>query len=76
MGSFAGFSLTAARHFRVQLPLFGFLTVLTVAVCYVMVKVGGAEGAAKALAIVGFVQLAATITIFNHSKTTRPTNIP
>jgi O-antigen/teichoic acid export membrane protein len=69
MASFAGYSLTAARHFKVQMPLFSFVTALTLALCYPMVKAGGAVGAAKALAIAGFVQLAVTMTILRYSET-------
>jgi O-antigen/teichoic acid export membrane protein len=74
MASFGGYSLTAARHFQVQLPLFGFLTVLTIPLCYVMVKTGGAVGVAKAFAIVGFVQLAATLAILRYAETHRSTS--
>ncbi|MGA2962923.1 MAG: oligosaccharide flippase family protein [Candidatus Korobacteraceae bacterium] len=59
--SFAGYSLTAARHFQVQMPLFSAITVLTLALCYVMVKSGGAVGAAQALTIIGIVQLVAIL---------------
>jgi O-antigen/teichoic acid export membrane protein len=74
MASFAGYCMTAARHFQVQVPLFGFLTVMTVALCYLMVKSGGAVGAAKALAIVGFVQLAATLAVLRYTETHRSTS--
>ncbi len=74
MASFAGYSMTAARHFRVQVPLFSFLTALTVALCYVMVKAGGAVGVAKAFAIIGFVQLAATLAVLHYSESRRTTN--
>jgi O-antigen/teichoic acid export membrane protein len=68
MGSFAGYSLTAARHFRVQMPLFGFITVLTFVLCFVMVRALGATGAAKALAAVGFVQMITTIGILRYKE--------
>jgi O-antigen/teichoic acid export membrane protein len=66
MASFAGYSLTAARHFCVQMPLFGILTALTLGLCLVLVKANGAIGAAQGLAVVGFVQLAATMTILRR----------
>lgn len=75
MASFAGFSLTAARHFRVQMPLFGFITVLTFALCFVMVKAGGATGAAKALAAAGLVQLIATIGISRYMDSGKKVSI-
>lgn len=71
MASFAGYSLTAARHFRVQMPLFGFITVLTFVLCFVMVKAFGATGAAKALAAVGFVQMITTIGVLRYMEPDR-----
>jgi O-antigen/teichoic acid export membrane protein len=69
MASFGGCSLTAARHFRIQLPLFSFITAITLILCYFAVKANGATGAAKALAITGLVQLATTIAILRYSET-------
>jgi O-antigen/teichoic acid export membrane protein len=76
MASFAGYSLTAARRFRVQMPLFSFIAVLTLALCYFMVKAGGAVGVARALAIVGFVQLAATMALISSVKAGNPESHP
>jgi O-antigen/teichoic acid export membrane protein len=75
MASFAGYSLTAARHFQVQMPLFTFITALTVVLCFVMVKAGGTVGAAKALAIVGFVQLAAIMIILRYLEARKSIDI-
>src|ERR1035437_6156089 len=41
MASFNGYSLTAARHFQIQMPVFSFITALTLVFCYVMVRAGG-----------------------------------
>ena len=68
MAAFAGYSLTAARHFQIQMPLFTFITALTLGVCYTMVRANGSLGAAQALAIVGIVQLAATMIILRHKE--------
>jgi O-antigen/teichoic acid export membrane protein len=68
MATFSGYSLTAARQFRIQLPLFSFVTVLTFALSYVMVRADGAVGAAKALSIVGFVQLLAVQSILRYTE--------
>lgn len=70
--SFGGCSLTAARRFRVQLPLFSLITALTLGLCYVAVRTSGAVGAAKALAIVGFIQLIATMAILRFAERRRP----
>jgi O-antigen/teichoic acid export membrane protein len=72
MASFGGCSLTAARHFQIQMPLFGFITAVTLPLCYIMVKAGGAVGAAKTLAIVACIQLAATIAILRYTEMRRP----
>jgi O-antigen/teichoic acid export membrane protein len=61
MASFAGYALTAARHFRVQMPLFSFTALLSLGLCFVLVKHEGATGAAKAVAAVSLVQLVATV---------------
>jgi O-antigen/teichoic acid export membrane protein len=71
MASFAGFSLTAARHFRVQMPLCGFVTAVTLVLCFVMVRAEGATGAAKALAAAGFIQLVATVGILHYMESGR-----
>jgi len=75
MASFAGYSLTAARHFSVQLPLFSLITALTLVLCYLMTNNDGAVGAAKALALVGSVQLAATLAILRHAERNRTADI-
>lgn len=66
--SFAGYSLTAARHFRVQMPFFSFITILTFAACFAMVRAEGATGAAKALAAVGLVQTVATVGLLRYME--------
>jgi O-antigen/teichoic acid export membrane protein len=72
MASFAGYSLTAARHFRIQMPLFGFLAVLTFGLGVVLVKKNGAIGAAQAVAIAGVVQLAITAAILRSKGALQP----
>jgi O-antigen/teichoic acid export membrane protein len=68
MAAFGGYSLTAARHFKIQTPLFGLVTIVTVVSCYSLVKADGAVGAAKALAVVGFLQLAATMAVLRYME--------
>jgi O-antigen/teichoic acid export membrane protein len=68
MTSFAGYSLTAARYFRVQMPLSALITALTFGLCMVMVKTNGAMGAAQALAAASFVQLIAIIGILRYKR--------
>lgn len=56
VASFLGYGLTAARRFKIQLPIFGGLTALTVVLCYWLVPHAGAVGAAQALLLTGIVQ--------------------
>jgi O-antigen/teichoic acid export membrane protein len=56
VASFLGYGLTAARRFKIQLPIFGGLTALTVVFCYWLVPRAGAVGAAQALLLTGIVQ--------------------
>jgi O-antigen/teichoic acid export membrane protein len=76
MASFAGNSLTAARHFRVQLPLFGFLAILTLALCYAMAKSGGVVGVAKALSLAGLVQLVTSLGVLWYAEMRKPVAMP
>jgi O-antigen/teichoic acid export membrane protein len=59
MASFAGYSLTAARYFNIQIPLFAFMALLTFGLCAVMVKINGVTGVAQAVAAASVVQLIA-----------------
>jgi len=56
VASFLGYGLTAARRFKIQLPIFGGLTALTVVLCFWLVPRAGAVGAAQALLLTGIVQ--------------------
>jgi O-antigen/teichoic acid export membrane protein len=73
MASFAGYSLTAARKFRVQMPLFAFIMLLTLGLCAVMVRTNGATGAAQAVCAAGVVQLLVTIWLLRRGCSPRST---
>lgn len=75
LSSFSGYGLTAARHFKVQVPLFSIITVLTLALCYFLVQMNGSVGAAKALTVASLVQMTAIIVILLFSKPIRVGNI-
>ena len=66
--SFAGYSLTAARYFRCQLPLFGCTTALTLALCAWLVNANGPRGAAQAMAAAGAIQLLAILGILRWRR--------
>ncbi len=67
VASFMGYSMTAARYFRAQLPLFAVVTgVLTVA-CAVLIPTAGLTGAAQAMGIAAVVQLLGSVAINIHA---------
>jgi O-antigen/teichoic acid export membrane protein len=57
LGAFVGYGLTAARRFTVQIPLVGSVTIVTVAVCAVLVPSYHLLGAALAILIAAGVML-------------------
>lgn len=57
VASFLGYSMTAARYFRVQLPLFVLVVLILTCACAVLVPVNGILGAAQAMVIAAAVQL-------------------
>lgn len=62
-----GYALTAVRKFKVQLPLYASVTILTFLVCTWLIPRGGLVGAAIALNIVGFVKVASSVLVLNRS---------
>ena len=56
VASFLGYGLTAARRFKIQLPIFSGLTALTVVFCFWLVPRAGAIGAAQAMLLTGVAQ--------------------
>jgi O-antigen/teichoic acid export membrane protein len=57
VSSFLGYSITAARQFKVQLPLFAIVTCFTFTACYMLIGTQKLVGAGIALVISGGVQL-------------------
>ncbi|NNF26669.1 MAG: lipopolysaccharide biosynthesis protein [Gemmatimonadetes bacterium] len=55
--SIFGFAMTAARRFRVQVPLFALVLAVTTAGCWILVPSYGLVGAAWALTAAGLVQM-------------------
>ena len=58
VASFLGYGMTAARYFRVQMPLFGVVTLVTLVASIVLIPHYGLTGAAAAVIISAFVNLA------------------
>lgn len=61
--SFAGYSLTATRYFRCQLPLYGSAVILLTILCWWRVNAAGSEGAAEAMTVAAALQLLAILAI-------------
>lgn len=57
VASFTGYGITAARYFRVQMPLFSVVVAASVAACWWLVPRTGLIGAAWALCIAALTQL-------------------
>ena len=65
--SFLGTGITAARYFRVQVPLFAGVVAITAIACIVLVPHAGLSGAALALVVSGVFTLAGTAAITAHA---------
>lgn len=67
VGSFLGYGVTAARYFRIQLPIMLCVAVTTLAACWVWVPGSGATGAAWAVLLAFVVQLVLTGAVMWHA---------
>lgn len=66
IASFLGYAMTAARYFRIQIPLFAGVATTTMLTCFWLVPVSKLQGAVIALITAGIVQvvLSAAIIVF------------
>lgn len=74
VSSFLGYGMTASRRFRIQMPLFGAVTLVTTAASMLLIPAHGLVGAAWALVVAGVVQLALSVTVI--WRLTRETAVP
>lgn len=63
VASFLGYGMTAARRFRVQLPLFFFVTFTTLAASYLLIPVYGLIGAAISVLIAAGIQIVLSLIV-------------
>jgi len=63
IASFLGYGITAARYFKVQMPLFAFVVVALVAACFWLIPVYGLLGATIALVVAAIVQALGSMAI-------------
>ena len=67
VASFLGYGMTAARYFRVQMPLFAIVTATTILVGLWLIPADGLRGAAIALMITAVVQAGGSLAVIVHA---------
>lgn len=67
IASFLGYAMTAARHFKIQAPLFGGVMVVTFVASALLIPPFGTTGAAAAMVIAVIVQLIGSAGIIGHA---------
>jgi O-antigen/teichoic acid export membrane protein len=67
VASFVGYAMTAARHFRIQLPLFALVASTTALACLWLVPTHGLLGAAIALVIGSAIQAGGSSVVVAHA---------
>jgi O-antigen/teichoic acid export membrane protein len=79
VASLGGYAITAARYFRIQIPLFAVVAGTSAAMCFWLVPRAGLLGAAISLLVASVVQLLGEGLVIVHAAGTRanlPTNDP
>lgn len=74
MSSFLGYTITAARYFRIQMPLFALVTGISAISCLFLIPSHGLRGASIALVIAALVQLVLSSGITYHAIYKLPRN--
>jgi O-antigen/teichoic acid export membrane protein len=67
LSSFLGYGMTAARYFRIQLPLLTLVTATSTLACFWLIPTHGLIGAAIALIIAAIVQLVLSSGVVLHA---------
>ena len=67
VSSFLGYGMTAARYFRVQMPLFVLVTGSCAIACFWLIPTQGVRGAAIALIVGAIVQIVFTLGVIVHA---------
>jgi O-antigen/teichoic acid export membrane protein len=63
VASFLGYGMTAARYFRIQMPIFVLVTAISGTACFWLIPSSGLRGAALALLIAAMVEAATTLIV-------------
>jgi len=67
VASFLGYGMTAARYFRVQMPLFVLVTGSSATTCFWLIPTQGVQGAVMALIVGAIVQVSITVGVLIHA---------
>ena len=63
VASLLGYGMTAARYFRIQMPIFALVTVISAVACFWLIPHNGLQGAAIALLIAAVVQVILSLAV-------------
>jgi O-antigen/teichoic acid export membrane protein len=67
VASFLGYAMTAARYFRIQMPLFALATSVSAIACFWLVPTMGLLGAALALMMAAIVEISFTAIVIVYA---------
>ena len=67
VSSFLGYGMTAARYFRVQMPLFALVTTISATTCFWLIPTYGLQGAAIALILAAIFQAVVSLGVIIHA---------
>lgn len=68
MSSFLGYGMTAARYFRIQIPLFAMATGISAIACFWFIPKMGLQGAVIVLFIAAIVQVSFSLGVIIHAQ--------
>ncbi|PSB46096.1 polysaccharide biosynthesis protein [Cyanosarcina cf. burmensis CCALA 770] len=67
LSSFLGYAMTAARYFRIQIPLFILVTAISAIASFWLIPTNGLRGAAIALLFAAIAEAGLTLTVILHA---------
>ncbi len=67
VSSFLGHGMTAARYFRIQMPLFALVTTISATACFWLIPSSGLLGAATSLIVAAIVEAGISLAVILHA---------
>ncbi len=67
VSSFLGYGMTAARYFRIQMPIFALVTTISAAACFWLLPTSGLRGVAVAQILAAIVQAGISFGVIIHT---------